>query len=80
RPWNPYTFFVLIFLGIGSEAIQFIAMRKSHEETMRKGAARVDKLRELVERVQNGKEVDVKKELLGVGGGEKEREEREWEE
>lgn len=76
KEWNPYTFFIIMFLLIGSNAINMIALRKDFTSYSRKADAKIALLKEAIERVQAGEDVDVKK-LLGTGDPEKE---QEWEE
>lgn len=76
KDWNPATFFIVIFLLIGSMSIQMISLRKNFDAFMRRSDVRIGLLREVVERVQNGEEVDVEK-VLGAGDPERE---AEWEE
>jgi hypothetical protein len=74
--WNPATFFIVIFLLIGSMSIQMIALRNDFTAFIRRADAKIDLLLEIIKRVQNGEEVDVEG-LLGTGDPEKE---QEWEE
>lgn len=74
--WNPATFYIIIFILIGSQAIQMLILRKDFENFSRKADAKIRLLNEVIQRVKNGEEVDVEK-LLGTGD---ESEEREWEE
>ncbi|KFY91188.1 hypothetical protein V498_05597 [Pseudogymnoascus sp. VKM F-4517 (FW-2822)] len=74
--WNPATFFIAILLLIGSMSIQMIALRNEFATFIRRADAKIDLLREVIEKVQNGEEVDVEG-LLGAGNAEKE---QEWEE
>ncbi|KAI8634583.1 hypothetical protein F5Y19DRAFT_117803 [Xylariaceae sp. FL1651] len=76
KEWNPATFFIVIFLLIGSMSIQMIALRKDFATFMRRAEVRIGLLREVVEKLQRGEEVDVEK-TLGTGEVEKE---KEWEE
>ncbi|KAI1417792.1 hypothetical protein F5Y13DRAFT_62474 [Hypoxylon sp. FL1857] len=76
KEWNPATFFILIFLFIGSMSIQMIALRRDFETFMRRSEVHIGLLREVVEKLQRGEEVDVEK-TLGTGDAEKE---KEWEE
>jgi hypothetical protein len=76
KDWNPATFFIIIFLLIGSMSIQMISLRKNFEAFMRRSDVRIGLLREVVERIQNGEKVDVEK-VLGAGDPERE---AEWEE
>ncbi|CRG86643.1 hypothetical protein PISL3812_03653 [Talaromyces islandicus] len=74
--WNPATFYIIIFILIGSQAIQMLVLRKDSENFNRKADAKIRLLNEVIQRVKNGEEVDVEK-LLGTGDESKE---REWEE
>ncbi|KAI0847732.1 hypothetical protein F5Y00DRAFT_109113 [Daldinia vernicosa] len=76
KEWNPATFYIVIFLFIGSMAIQMIALRKDFDTFMRRSEVRIGLLREVVEKLQRGEEIDVEK-TLGTGDAEKE---KEWEE
>jgi len=76
RDWNPFTIFILLGLLAGSNAIQILALRNDTVSYTRKTEAKLDLLREIVQRVKNGEEVDVRK-ALGTGDEEAE---REWEE
>jgi hypothetical protein len=76
KEWNPATFFIVIFMLIGSQAIQMIALRHEYENFSRNADARIALLKEVIERVQRGEKVDVEG-LLGTGNKEKE---KEWEE
>ncbi|KAI9167434.1 hypothetical protein HJFPF1_03561 [Paramyrothecium foliicola] len=71
REWNPATFFIIIFLLIGSMSIQMIALRNSFDRYMRQSEVRIGLLREVVEKIQNGEKVDVEK-VLGTGDLKKE--------
>ncbi|KAE8451235.1 hypothetical protein EG329_004399 [Mollisiaceae sp. DMI_Dod_QoI] len=76
KEWNPATFFIIIFLLIGSMSIQMIALRNEFAAFSRRADAKIGLLREIVERIQKGEEVDVEG-LLGTGDKERE---KEWEE
>ncbi|TGJ86129.1 hypothetical protein E0Z10_g2625 [Xylaria hypoxylon] len=76
KEWNPATFYIVIFLFIGSMSIQMIALKRDHATFMRRAEVRIGLLREVVEKLQRGEEVDVEK-ALGTGDAEKE---IEWEE
>jgi Family of unknown function (DUF5321) len=76
KEWNPATFFIIIFLLIGSMSIQMIALRNEFAAFSRRADAKIGLLREIIERIQNGEEVDVEG-LLGTGDKERE---KEWEE
>ncbi|KAI1131647.1 hypothetical protein F5Y10DRAFT_53462 [Nemania abortiva] len=76
KEWNPATFFIIIFLFIGSMSIQMIALKRDFATFMRRAETRIGLLREVVEKLQRGEKVDVEK-ALGTGDAEKE---LEWEE
>ena len=71
RGWNPATFFIIIFLLIGSMSVRMIGMRQDFAAYMRRSDIRIGLLREVVEKLQRGEEVDVEGEL-GAGDLEKE--------
>ncbi|OJJ06991.1 hypothetical protein ASPVEDRAFT_46376 [Aspergillus versicolor CBS 583.65] len=76
REWNPASFYIIIFILIGSQAIRMIALKNEYTGYVRSTDAKIRLLREVIGKVQRGEEVDVKK-LLGTG---EERVEREWDE
>ncbi|KAK2794788.1 hypothetical protein FQN52_007558 [Onygenales sp. PD_12] len=76
REPNPATFYVIIFLLIGSQAIRMIGLRNDFANYCRSADAKIRLLKEVIDRVQKGEDVDVKR-LLGTGD---ETKEREWEE
>ncbi|KAK2066576.1 hypothetical protein P8C59_000381 [Phyllachora maydis] len=65
RAWNPATFFIVIYLFIGSMAIQQIALKREAEAFTRRADVRIGQLRDVVERLRRGEEVDVER-ALGV--------------
>lgn len=71
KEWNPATFYIVIFLLIGSMAIQMISLRNNFTAFTRRADVRIGLLREVIERIQNGEEVDVEK-VLGSGDTENE--------
>ena len=75
KEWNPATFFIVIFLLIGSNAVNLIALRNDFSAFSRRTDAKIGLLREVIQRVQKGEDVDVEG-LLGTGDPEKE---KEWE-
>ena len=75
KEWNPATFFIIIFLLIGSMSIQMISLKKNFAAFMRQSDVRIGVLKEVVERLQRGETVDVEK-ALGTGDEQKE---AEWE-
>ncbi|KAG9247296.1 hypothetical protein BJ878DRAFT_415133 [Calycina marina] len=76
KEWNPQTFFIVIFILIGSMSIQMIALKNSFGAFERRANAKIGLLKEIIGRIQKGEEVDVEG-LLGTGKG---RREAEWEE
>lgn len=76
KEWNPASFYIIIFILIGSQAIRMIALKNDYKAYRRTTDAKIQLLREVIERVKSGEEVDVEK-LLGTGDAAKE---REWDE
>jgi len=76
KEWNPATFYIIIFMLIGSQSIRMIALRQEFTNFSQKSEAKLEVLREVIEKLQRGEEVDVER-LLGTGDAAKE---REWEE
>ncbi|KAI4260090.1 MAG: hypothetical protein LQ352_000469 [Teloschistes flavicans] len=76
KEWNPAIFFIVMFLLIGSNAMHMIALRNEYTAFSRRADAKIGLLKDVIERVQRGEDVDVKG-LLGTGNPEKE---RAWEE
>lgn len=76
KEWNPATFFIVIFLLIGSMSIQMIALRNSFSRYMRQSEVKIGLLREVVDKIQKGEPVDVEQ-ALGTGNPQKE---ADWEE
>jgi Family of unknown function (DUF5321) len=76
QEWNPATFFIIIFLLIGSMSIQMISLRLEFTAFSRRADAKIALLKEIIGRIQNGEEVDVEG-LLGTGDAQRE---KEWEE
>ena len=76
KDWNPATFFICIFLLVGSNAIQMLTLRNEYSTFSRKADQKIALLRNVLERVQKGENVDVEK-ALGTGD---EEQERQWEE
>lgn len=64
-----------MLLLIGSQAIQLIALRHEHDDYMRRVNVKIAILREVIERIHKGEDVDVER-MLGVGD---EKEEKSWE-
>ena len=76
KEWNPYTIFIFLAVLVGSNAINILAIRNEMVNFNRQTDARLELLREVVRRVKDGEDVDVKR-LLGTGD---EKAEKEWEE
>ena len=73
KDWNPATFFIWIFLLIGSNAIQMLALRNEYSTFSRKADAKIALLKEVLDKIRRGEEVDVDK-VLGTGDEEQEQE------
>lgn len=76
RPWNPATYFIVMALVIGSNAIQIIALNRYTLNYTRKTEAKLALLREVIDRVQSGEDIDIEG-MLGTGQPDQE---AEWEE
>ena len=76
KPTNPATYFLWIYLLIGSQAIRIMGIQNDFTTFMRKADLKIEALRQVVEKLQRGEEVDVEK-VLGTGD---EIQEQEWEE
>ena len=74
KEWNPATFFIWVFLLIGSNAIQMLALKNDYSTFSRKTDAKIKLLKDVLDRVQRGEDVDVEK-ALGTGD---EVQEQEW--
>ena len=74
REWNPATPYIILSLLVGSQAIQILWLKQERAHGLRKAEAKIGLLREVIERVQKGEDVDVEK-VLGTGD---EASEREW--
>lgn len=68
-------FFLLLGILVGSNAINIIAVRREMLNFTRQTDAKLELLREVVQKVKNGEDVDVKR-ALGAGDPEQE---KEWE-
>ncbi|CAE7205522.1 hypothetical protein PTTW11_09346 [Pyrenophora teres f. teres] len=74
KEWNPATPYIILGLLVGSQAIQILWLKQESAHQRRKAKAKIDILREVIERVQRGEDVPVE-EILGTGNA---TEEREW--
>jgi hypothetical protein len=72
--WNPATPYIILSLLVGSQAIQVLWLKRDRMHEMRRAEAKLGILREVIERVKAGEDVDVEK-MLGTGV---ESEEMEW--
>lgn len=75
KPTNPATYFIWIYILIGSQAIRILQVKNDHQTFSRRADLQIEKLREVVRKLQAGEEVDVEK-ALGTGVPE---EEEAWE-
>ncbi|KAL1645407.1 hypothetical protein SLS58_003714 [Diplodia intermedia] len=76
KPWNPASAWIAFGLLVGSNAINTMVLRRDIADFTRKADAKIALLREVLEKVQRGEEVDVEH-ILGTGRAESE---RDWEE
>ncbi|KAJ5099301.1 hypothetical protein N7532_006302 [Penicillium argentinense] len=76
KEWNPATFYIIMFTLIGSQAIRMLTLKNDYAGYRRTTDAKIELLKEVIERVKSGEKVDVEK-LLGTGD---EAKEKEWEE
>lgn len=60
-----------MFLLVGSMSIQMIALRNSYDRYVRQSSIRIGLLKDVVERILKGEDVDVEK-ALGTGDPQKE--------
>ncbi|KAL4902366.1 hypothetical protein BDW74DRAFT_158404 [Aspergillus multicolor] len=74
KEWNPASFYIIIFLLIGSQAIRMIALKNEYSHYVRSTDAKIRLLKEVIGKVQRGENVDVEK-MLGTGN---QAVEREW--
>lgn len=75
RAPNAATYFIWIYLLIGSQAIRILQVKSDFDVCMRRADIKIGKLRDVVDALQRGEEIDVEK-ALGTGD---EEQEREWE-
>jgi Family of unknown function (DUF5321) len=73
---NPASYFIWIYVLIGSQAVHILQVQNDFSTFMRKAELKIGKLHEVVEALQRGEEIDVEK-VLGTGD---ETQELEWEE
>lgn len=76
QEWNPATYFIVMFLFIGSMSIQMIALRNQTERYERQSTVRLGQLRNALAKFKSGESVDMDK-LMGTGEPQKE---ADWEE
>lgn len=63
REINPATPYIVLGLLVGSQAIQILWLKQERGREMRRAEAKIGVLREVVERVQRGEDVDVERVL-----------------
>lgn len=73
---HPSVFYILMFILIGSQAIHLLQLRTSHENFLRSTNSKIRQLSEVIDKLKNGEDVDVRK-TLGTGN---KASEDEWEE
>ncbi|KAH7078585.1 hypothetical protein FB567DRAFT_596183 [Paraphoma chrysanthemicola] len=73
RGWNPATPYIILGLLVGSQAIQILWLKQEKGHALRRAEAKIVLLKEVIERVQRGEDVDVEK-MLGTGDAVKEKE------
>ncbi|KAG6030405.1 hypothetical protein E4U19_005043 [Claviceps sp. Clav32 group G5] len=71
KEWNPATFFINMFILIGSMPIQMIALRKQSKEYDRQSSLKIARLHETLRRLRNGEEADGDEILGGVDEAQK---------
>jgi Family of unknown function (DUF5321) len=76
RAHNPANYFIWIYILIGSQAIRILQLQNEFNTFMRRAELKIGKLREVIEALKRGEEIDVER-TLGTGD---ETQEREWEE
>ena len=76
KEWNPATYFIVMAILIGSQAIRILTLRNDYDNFVRVTDAKIRKLNEVLKRLNRGEEVDVRG-LLGTGNPEAE---AEWKE
>ncbi|KLJ07564.1 hypothetical protein EMPG_16954 [Blastomyces silverae] len=64
RAPNTATFYAIIFTLIGSQAIRMIMLRNEYANETRSADAKIRLLKEVIERIQKGEDVDVKRLLV----------------
>jgi hypothetical protein len=74
KEWNPATPYIILGLLVGSQAIQILWLKQERAHNLRKAEAKIGILKEVIERVQRGEDVNVEA-ALGTGD---EVQEREW--
>lgn len=75
KPRNPAHFFIWIYILIGSQAIRILSIKNEAAKEHRLADVKLRQLREVIEKLERGEEVDVEK-ALGTGNEEAE---QEWE-
>lgn len=76
KDWNPFVVYMVMFMLIGSNAINLIGLRNELVNFSQKTDRQISLLKEVIRKIQNGEKVDIE-EALGTGDPEKE---KDWEE
>ncbi|KAG6149194.1 hypothetical protein E4U28_002082 [Claviceps purpurea] len=71
KEWNPATFFINMFILIGSMPIQMIALRKQSKEYDRQSSLKIARLHETLRRLRNGEQADGDEILSGADEAQK---------
>lgn len=66
KEWNPATYFILIWILIGSNGIHFLNLKRTYTMSSRQADNKIALLQEVLRKVQAGEQVDVEK-ILGTG-------------
>jgi hypothetical protein len=74
RGRNPATYFVVMFIFIGSQAIRTLTLRNEFDNYVRSTDAKIGALKRVIDGLNRGEDVDVKG-LLGTGNP---KDEAEW--
>jgi hypothetical protein len=74
KEWNPATPYIILGLLVGSQAIQILWLKQERTHNLRRAEAKIGVLKEVIERVQRGEDVQVEG-VLGTGDA---KDEREW--
>lgn len=76
KEWSPHTFYIVALLIIGSNAMKLVAERQAADTFSRDTKARIGILKDAIQRVHRGEQVDLRR-IFGTGIAE---DEEGWEE